>query len=259
MKRVSKNINTPLELNTFFEENPDETWENFKDKCQTGYAEVLKEIKQNQGGVCCYCEIDFYDERGIRDDFRVEHFHPKSDKSNPDINWNLMWTNLLGCCLGGSDRYVLKEERFISENKHRHSDVLKGDNNWDDEILNPLSIPAFPLIFKVGSQGIMKVLENNCEDAGVDIVKATNCLDEKKLNLNSPILTKWREAVIVNLDDELQKAWEITEDYEKAMFDTISTYLSKDDNDNFHPFFTTIRSHFEEDAEEFLRSIDFNG
>jgi len=259
MKKVNKNSNIPSELNTFIENYPNDTWENFKDKCQTGYIEILKEIKQNQGGICCYCEIDFYDKREIRDDFRVEHFHPKSDKSNPNINWNLIWKNLFGCCLGGSDKTVLQTTRFIQNKKHRHSDILKDNNNWDDEILNPLEIPAFPPIFKVNSKGVMEVLEENCNEAKIEVLKAQNCLDEKKLNLNSPFLTEWRETVIAKLVDEFEKELERTDDYEQAMSDIIAIYLSKDANNNFHPFFTTIRSHFEEDAEKFLKDNNYNG
>jgi uncharacterized protein (TIGR02646 family) len=259
MKKVNKNDRVPLELEKYFELNPNKNWEHFKDECQTGYKEVLKEIKHNQGGVCCYCELTFYDKRGIRDDFRVEHFHPKSDKSNTDVNWNLIWTNLLGCCNGGSEKNILGGTRFISKQKHRHSDILKAEENWDDEIVNPLDIPAFPPLFKVTSKGIMQVLDENCNSVNIDIVKAKNCLDEKKLNLNSPALCEWRESVIKNLDDEIEKAFEITEDYAEAMLDTLAIYLSKDTNNNFQPFFSTIRSYFEEDAEEYLRKINYNG
>jgi len=259
MKKVKKNNRVPLELEKYFELNPNKIWENFKNECQTGYKEVLREIKQNQGGICCYCELTFYDEKGIRDDFRVEHFHPKSDNSNSEINWNLIWTNLLGCCNGGSEEYILGGTRFISNKKHRHSDILKAEKNWDDEILNPLDIPAFPPLFKVDSKGSMEVLEENCKSASVDIVKAQNCLDEEKLNLNSPILKDWRESVIMNLQDEIEKKLEEIGDYEEAMLDTLATYLSKDSNNNFHPFFTTIRSYFEENAEEYLRKNNYNG
>ena len=258
MKKVNKSCIVPEELENYFNANPTKTWEEFKDECQTGYETVIKEIKSNQSGVCCYCEITFYDEKGIRDDFRVEHFHPKSDVSNSTINWNLIWTNLLGCCHGGSDRSVLGTKRFIQDKKHRHSDVLKGEKLWDDEILNPLEIPAFPPIFKVSSRGEMSVLEENCTHANINITKAKNCLDEKKLNLNSPILKGWRASVIENLRNEMIE----TEDIElikENIEDLLSTYLLKDMNGNYSPFFTTIRSYFAEDAEEFLRLHNYNG
>jgi len=259
MKKVNKNNIVPIELKNYFDANPNKSWENFKNECQTGYKEVLREIKKNQGGVCCYCEITFHDEREIRDDFRVEHFHPKSDDSNPMINWNLIWTNLLGCCHGGSDPSVLRKTRFISNKKHRHSDILKAEKPWDDEILNPLNIPASPPIFTVYSTGEIFVLEDNCNTCGVDTIKAQNCLDEKKLNLNSPILKGWREEVINNLRDEVSKIFDSTGDFENSVIMVASAHLEKDELGNYMPFFSTIRSYFKEDAENFLKENNFNG
>jgi len=259
MKKVHKSKTVPIELKTYFDNNPNDSWETFKNQCQTGYRKVLNKIKQNQSGVCCYCEITFYDEREIRDDFRVEHFHPKSDNNNPDINWNLIWTNLLGCCHGGSDKSVLKGERFIQNKNHRHSDVLKSEKNWDDEILNPLEIPAFPPIFNVSLKGKMSVLKENCIVCNLDVIKAQNCLDSKKLNLNSPILKEWREAVIDNLRDEVNNLFEMTGDFENSVVEVISAHLSKDLNGHYEAFFSTIRSYFKEDAEEYLKKVNYDG
>ncbi|HIP33704.1 MAG TPA: TIGR02646 family protein [Bacteroidia bacterium] len=258
MKKVNKNNIVPEKLENYFKTNPNNDWEKFKNECQDGYKKILDEIKSNQGGVCCYCEITFHDDKGIRDDFRVEHFHPKSDTLDPNINWNLIWKNLLGCCHGGSDKSVLGAKRFIQNKKHRHSDVLKGEKLWDDEILNPLEIPNFPPIFKVDSDGEIKVLEDNCNQVNINIVKAQNCLDEEKLNLNSPILKGWRKNVIDNLRNQMIE----TEDIELIMEnieDLLSTYLLRDSNENYSPFFTTIRSYFEEDAEEFLKKNNYDG
>jgi len=262
MKKVNKQNNTPQKLSLYFNDNPNNTWEAFSKGNKNRYKETIAQIKQDQGAICCYCENNFHNQIDKEGDFRVEHFHPKSDKDNPTLNWNLIWTNLLGCCSGGNQNLENPEflkERYIGTPDERHCDVKKDDNIWDDEILNPLAIPAFPPLFKVDSTGTMEVLEENCKSASIDLIKAQNCLDAKKLNLNSPILKEWRESVIINLDDEVEKAFEITEDYEEAMLDTLATYLSKDSNNNFHPFFTTIRSHFKEDAENYLKEINYDG
>jgi uncharacterized protein (TIGR02646 family) len=258
MKKVNKKAIIPIKLDEYFKDNPTATWEKFKNECQTGYKTLLTEIKNNQGGVCCYCEITFYDDKGIRDDFRVEHFHPKSDTSSIK-NWNLIWTNLLGCCHGGSDRSVLGATRFIQNKKHHHSDVLKGEKPWDDEILNPLSeIPAFPPIFKVSSDGKMKVLKNNCNTTGTSIKKAENCLDEKKLNLNSPVLIGWRKTVIDKLRSQTIKTNDINLIREN-MEELLLAHLAKDSHGNFRDFFTTVRSYLEEDAEVFLKQQNYDG
>ena len=259
MKKINKNCIVPFELENYFNANRNKSWKNFKDECQVGYKELLQEIKKNQGGVCCYCEITFLDGRGIRDDFRVEHFYPKSDTDNSEINWNLIWTNLFGCCLGGSDKTVLQTTRFISNIKHRHSDILKGSEDWDNEILNPLNIPAFPPVFEVYSSGEMLVLEENCRTCGVDPIKAQNCLDEKKLNLNSPTLKGWRKEVVNNLRNEVSKIFDLTGDFENSVITVTSAHLEKDELGNYMPFFSTIRSYFKEDAENFLKTNNYNG
>jgi len=255
MKKVIKSKNIK-ELEIFYKSNPTTTWEEFKDLEPKIYKKVVEQIKKDQGGLCCYCEIDFKDHKGTRDDFRVEHFHPKSDESE---NWNLKWSNLLGCCLGGSDKYVLQEKRFIKEKSHRHSDILKDDNIWDDEILNPLDIPAFPLIWKVDLYGVMLVDEDNCNLANIDIQKAKNCLDEKKLNLNSPYLVKWRKSVIDNLRDELKNLLISVADIGEAMKILANIHLSKSTNDEYFKFFTTIRSYLGQEAEQYLQSIEYDG
>jgi uncharacterized protein (TIGR02646 family) len=256
MKKVNK-FSIPDELESYSNQNPKATWNEFKDECQDGYKIVQEHIKQDQGGLCCYCEIDFHDPRGIRDDFRIEHFHPKSDETT---NWHLVWNNLFGCCLGGSQKHM-HGERFIVDKRHRHSDVLKGDNNWDDEILNPLDIPAFPLIWEVSANGEMSVNVSNCKASDTDIIKAKNCLDEKKLNLNSPYLLDWRKAVIEQLREELKSLVQNSSDDEmKSAIDSIiKAQLSRNSKGNFPKFFTTIRSYFKQDAEIYLQEVGYDG
>jgi len=257
MKKVNKNSTVPEELENYFNANPIQTWKKFK-KNKNRYKDIIDELKKDQGGICCYCENNFHQELTIIGDFRVEHFHPKSDTSNSNKNWNLIWSNLLGCCTGGNQNIEnpdFLKERYISKHEDRHCDVLKDNNDWDNEILNPLEIPAFPPIFKVSNNGEMSVLEENCTVASIDIIKAKNCLDKKKLNLNSPKLIDWRKAVIDILRNQMIE----TENMEKKIENLLSTYLLKDVNGNYSPFFTTIRSYFEEDAEEFLKNNNYDG
>ncbi|MBE0515262.1 retron system putative HNH endonuclease [Sulfurimonas sp.] len=255
MKRVKKSA-VPQKLKEYAEQNPHANWENdFKNSCQDRHKEVMAQLKADQGGLCCYCEMDFGSDE-IRDDFRVEHFHPKSDSSE-DKNWDLDWNNLFGCCLGGSDRYVLNETRFITDKRHRHSDVLKSDFVWDDEILNPLEIPAFPAIFEVmAKSGEMRVIEENCPPELKQ--KAINSLDEKKLNLNSPKLKEWRKSLIEKLREQVIQEYEASQDISLAIVTIVESQLSKDSYGNYPRFFSTVRSYFKSDAEEYLRRVGYD-
>ena len=81
MKRIFKNPEAPEALREFAEQYPDETWEHFRRANRRGYREVKKQLLEDQHGLCAYCEINikFADEEGEVDDFRVEHFYPKSE------------------------------------------------------------------------------------------------------------------------------------------------------------------------------------
>jgi len=255
VKKVKKS-QIPPKLREYLKQNPNAKWENdFKNNCQDGHKEVIALLKKDQGGICCYCEIDFGSD-AIKDDFRVEHFHPKSD-NNENTNWDLDWNNLFGCCHGGSDRYVLDETRFIENNKHRHSDVLKNNFVWDNEILNPLEIPAYPAIFEVMRDGEIKIAEQNCPKELMQ--KAINSLHPKKLNLNSPKLKEWRTVVIDKLREEVDSFVSAGVDISVAVNITVKSQLSRDAKGNHPRFFSTVRSYFKNDAEEYLRSVKYDG
>ncbi len=159
----------------------------------------------------------------------------------------------------GSEKYILQGKRFIEGKEHRHCDILKGEYNWDDIILNPLDIPAFPPIFHVSANGKMNVIEENCNQRNIDIQKANNCLDEKKLNLNAPKLMEWRESVIDNLRNEINELFKTSQDLAYSVTVVLSAHLSKNSKNNYSSFFTTIRSYFEKDAEKFLNENGYDG
>jgi uncharacterized protein (TIGR02646 family) len=198
----------PALLEQYQTDKPSANWEQFKNECQQGYKEVQAQLQLDQGNLCCYCEIDMKQAWcNGKDDFRVEHFHPKSDTGNSSHNWALNWQNMLGCCHGGSENTVTdSKNRFISNHAERHSDVLKENLDWDNEILNSLKIPVFPILFQANRRdGSLSVLEDHCRDAGVDIEKANNCLHPEKLNLNSVRLNSLRKATLDALTIKLLK------------------------------------------------------
>ncbi|WP_263831689.1 retron system putative HNH endonuclease [Sulfurospirillum oryzae] len=259
MKRIKKST-IPIELKKYIDLDCDLTkdWEDdFKNDCQDGYKIVIEQIKKDQGNICCYCELSFSDNVTIRPDFRVEHFHPKSDDPNEGKNWNLEWTNLLGCCHGGSEhRTISGEDRFIQNVRHRHSDILKNNFIWDEEILNPLEIPAYPPIFEVSNEGVMSVAASITGDIKR---KAENSLKEDRLNLNSPKLVKWREQVINILRLQLDALYQVNNDMAESVSILVDVQLSKDETGNYFSFFSTIRSFFGVDAEAYLQRTNYDG
>lgn len=146
MKKVNKS-GVPERLGNYLEANPNDTWEQLRGNARDVYDAIKAQLRVDQRGLCAYCEIDLADGHGVGlDDFRVEHFHPKSPHTPPP-NRSLGWSNLLGVCTGGNAKGICLPSRFSSPD---HScDVPKGDLDWTALILNPLTdIPSFPMLFR---------------------------------------------------------------------------------------------------------------
>lgn len=261
MKSCLKGIAPDL-LNQYKSNHPNAEWEHFKNECQEGYEKVQIQLRQDQSNLCCYCEIETKQGLGNgKDDFRVEHFHPKSDKSDPNRNWGLEWQNMLGCCHGGQEKYVTdSSNRFIPKHTERHSDVLKQNHIWDGEILNPLEIPPFPIFFHAHrSDGSLSVLQSNCFDSGICTEKANNCLDSEKLNLNSEILKGLRKKAMDALNEQIGVELSHGLSMDQVMIKIVKAQLRKNEDGHWPTFFTTVRSYLGQVAEVYLNSINYSG
>lgn len=179
MRHILKSL-CPEGLANYLSENPAATWENFGNEAQEAHDIVQNTIKSDQLGICCYCEIDFHvSDKAYIKDFRVEHFYPKKQTPLPSgENAHLTWSNLLGCCHGGTQRLYHEDERFTSK-KNRHCDADKGEEDWTKIILNPLSIPEEKKIFSFEINGKIIVSSQCPED-----FKALAQQSIDKLNLN---------------------------------------------------------------------------
>ena len=102
MKKINKTPG-PNPLTVYAEANPDGNWDDGFRNHNGGedYQVVRRLILEDQGGLRAYCETGLKELPPHKQ--RVEHFHPKSDTSNPGKNWALDWENILGVCVGGDD------------------------------------------------------------------------------------------------------------------------------------------------------------
>lgn len=254
MKKIVKGAE-PDGLAVYRVANPNDTWDNFTDD-SSRRDDVHKQLKQDQGGLCAYCEVDLKPAGIGVADFRVEHFHPKSD-SNIENNWHLDWGNLLACCHGGSQRYVVDaEQRYTSPDNS--CDVPKGENVWDAVILNPLHIPASPCLFRfVRSDGSMSVDNQRCVDVGVDAVKAQNTID--MLRLDSVRLRILRKAELDRVSDELSQLMEGGSSIGAARQKLAKALMKKDAHGNWPKFFSALRCYLGRAAEAQLNGIEYVG
>lgn len=134
MKRVRKSAEIPDRLFLYAQLHPHDTWDKFHHRDRNGYKQVKQQLIKDQYGLCAYCEISIRltDNEDLVDDFRVEHFHPKTGTENHEHNYHLDWNNMLGACHGGSHPYVEDAKyRYSASKKDRSCDVpKKAVNLW---------------------------------------------------------------------------------------------------------------------------------
>lgn len=257
MKRIFKTPEMPEELRKFTELYPDETWEHFRRGNRRGYREVKKQLLKDQHGLCAYCEINikFADDEGEVDDFRVEHFFPKSETDFGKHNYHLDWQNLLGVCHGGSQPNVEDaEERFSRRKIDRSCDVPKGGKPISERILNPLEIPSDMRIYRYAAHtGRMIVDEESCPPELQR--KARNTIRE--LNLNAPRLMRMRREAIQVLEDEIENALNSGEDMEAFLTVLAESFLLPDSEGNCQAFFSLIRWFLGPAAENVLSKYNY--
>ncbi len=255
MKKVLKGAEPEL-LRTYRERNSANTWIQFKRNDARKKA-VFDQLKQDQAGLCAYCEIKLLPKTHEGEaDFRVEHFHPKSNTAITH-NWHLDWQNLLGCCHGGSKKDIVDAADRFGHGDHS-CDVPKDDKDLDAIILNPLHLPAFPALFAVERPtGMLKVNVENCQVAAISVDRATATITE--LRLSSARLNLFRKKILDKLSDEMMHLTEIGFSIEEAQLRLAKIFLCKDPQQHWPAFFTTIRSYLGTGAETHLQNINYLG
>ncbi|UMR31058.1 TIGR02646 family protein [Massilia sp. MB5] len=255
MKKLNKSL-APESLSAYLRDNPNDTWDQLRNNGREVYDDVKKQLRVDQHGLCAYCEIDLVEGNGVGlDDFRVEHFYPKSPH-NPPPNRNLEWNNLLGVCTGGNSKGICVSERFSSPD---HScDVPKGNHDWTNLILNPLvDIPTFPRLFQFDdSTGEMQVDMASCPPGLIS--KASESISRLRLNSCARLLRD-RKAVIDGLRAQVQDSLSAGEEMDALMTDLAKAHLPNLDNQSWPAFFTCIRWFFGPAAEQLLTAIAYDG
>lgn len=260
MKKINKNSEPPSLLASYKSKNPAGTWVRFR-KERPRRQQLKTQILTDQGGLCAYCEIDLKeaDAHGNAD-YRVEHFHPKSDRASTSgvaFNWDIHWDNLFGCCHGGSRQDVVDAGMRFSN--HDHScDVPKAGKVLDGIILNPLFVPAFPSLFTIErSTGNISVNYSNCKTANVSAIQTRQTIAE--LRLNSPRLARLRKAVLDELNRDIRLLSERGMSIGDAKDRLSKVHLRKNSQQHWPAFFSSFRSYLGTEAERHLRSINYDG
>ncbi len=253
MKRLRKSA-APSKLAAYVQNSPLANWDDFRAK-PGRYQQLAKHIKQDQRGLCAYCEIDLlpHEGNGTVNDFQVEHFHPKSATS-PTINWGLAWPNLLGACLGGETKNTAEPARHAAHSQDLHCGSAKKDQDLTQAILDPLQdIPAFPRLFQYSSAtGEMAVDLASCPSHLQS--KAHNSIE--LLNLNSPVLCLFRQQILEELNLQFGR---YGDNIALAEQEITQALFALNPSDHWPSFFTCIRWYLGSSAEDLLAQLKFQG
>ncbi|MFZ2450592.1 MAG: retron Ec78 anti-phage system effector HNH endonuclease PtuB [Methylovulum miyakonense] len=215
MKKINKS-HPPNALTTYAVSYPNNDWDNDFRNDQNGitYKTIKNLIFSDQGYLCAYCETQISNNTPNKQ--RVEHFHPKSDKSNSAINWSLDWNNVIGVCLGGEDadrsKHVLPANLSCDAYKNHLVNKNKLPTACEGHLINPLQMLAFPCLFTLNrGTGELKpniekcmqvVFEDNQYPTTVELIEKTI----EYFNLNCDRLNQDRVAVIRQYNKEVKKA-----------------------------------------------------
>ncbi|MEO5330636.1 MAG: TIGR02646 family protein [Magnetococcus sp. YQC-5] len=244
MKRIEKGVE-PSGLATFRSQNPQATWNDFRNEAREAYDELVDEMCERQHGLCAYCEIDLLKWHQNRLVCSVDHFHPKSDLQDGK-NWGLEYDNLFLCCRGGSAKHDEASGHYLDPRKENLScDAKKADRVLDGSVLTPFMVPRSPMIFKIIKSGAIEHNPDNCHAVGMDVLLVQKTIDEFGLNCNR--LKRAREMIWKSLAAQVNTMPEML-DYSPL----IQKYLTPDQNNRLTPFFSTIRAFFGKQSEAFL-------
>lgn len=264
MKKINKSL-PPNELTAFANAQPQASWQDFRDFNQSSdYKQVRAKMLGDQGGLCAYCEkkIDDLSEHLQR----VEHFHPKSDTSNPANNWSLDWQNVFAVCMGGSYDGEVDATQYPRPGNlscDAYKDHLFSTNKLPEAceayLLNPLLLSSQCLFDLDKSTGQLKVNANASsviDYQGQNQFSSFEYLVEntiKVLNFNCQRLCDDRLEVLKNYNQEIARA---KKQSNPAIFQQLpQRWFSK----KWPSFFTTRRILLGNHAESYLKSVAYNG
>ncbi len=259
MKRINKSL-PPNALTDYAQEYPTCDWDNgFRNHhAGSSYQKIKERIFLDQGYLCAYCESAI--SRDELHNQRIEHFHPKSDKSK---NWGLDWDNIIGVCLGGNDvdqsKHPLPNNLSCDSYKNHLIMQRKLMEACEGLILSPLHITPLSCLFDLDKRtGELKPIKTGCDQQSFYGNQFTTTFElvEKTilfLNLNCDRLNKQRLAVLYQYEQQVKKA---RQQNDRDYFSKLAAQWFRN---KWPSFFTTRRILLGYHAETYLQNTAYNG
>jgi len=260
LKKINKSV-PPNDLTQFFNLNPSASWKSFRDSNNShDYTAVKQLIFTDQGELCAYCEISL---RKIPLHKKsIEHYHSKSDKSNPNLNWALDWNNVIGVCFGGSDskeKYPLPSNLSCDSYKAHLESINKLPKQCEGYVLNPLDLIATPCLFdfdkatgklKVNDEAcLVYIPQNNNYETVVELVGKTIDI----FNLNCDRLIQERRLIFHDYQRKIKAAKKANN---IQIHDQLADYWF---SNKWPSFFSIRRILLARPAEQYLNNSQYDG
>lgn len=285
MKRVAQ-LPEPDALAEYRTQRQDSTWEEMRDDAIDGGMAAHRAVKRTtlaqQRCLCAFSEMkdhnvvpDLATDHNIAN-VRIEHFHPKSDKSI-GTNWNLVWTNLWAVCFGGDywPPMALPDPKHRVEPRHenlscdafKNGQVTRGRLSVQPEgwMLSPDLIPAFPRLFQYTTDGRIEPDSNTCKQVQIQGNQFTTTLELVEntithLNLNCTRLSRLRNDVLDEIDAFVAERREAEPDNgPQILAGYAENIFNEDPTQPWPEFFTLYRWLLGDAAEQRLQEIGFVG
>lgn len=262
MKKIRKSP-PPNPLTQYAANHPAETW-NSGFRMHNGgadYRQLKGIILNDQGGLCAYCETQISAQSVEKQ--RIEHFHCKSDTTNPAHNWALDWNNVIGVCLGGSDTdkkvHPLPDNLSCDAYKDYLIQKQKLPKACEGYYINPLHLFATSSLFEFDkATGELKPNNSVCQSWQIEeshypttqeLVKKTIEI----LNLNCQRLKDNRLEVLKRYNQQVAKYRKAND--RQGLKKLAQRWFSKP----WPSYFATRRALLGKHAEAYLNQIHYNG
>ena len=261
MKKINKS-STANALTHYAHNCRNDSWEHFRGfNHGNDYKTVRRLMLLEQGGLCAYCEKKIDDLAPYLQ--RVEHFHPKSDISNPSVNWALNWKNVFVVCIGGEadgSKHPLPANLSCDAFKGHLISKGKLSENCEGFLLNPLDINSPICLFELDyATGELKPSKQACSESNYSgpntYAQFSELVEEtiNNLNLNCQRLCDDRLMVLKHYNQKIVNA---RKTHNTKIFEQLAQqWLQKP----WSSFFTTKRILLKEHAEYYLQSIGYAG
>lgn len=234
----------------------------FRKNDRAADGELRSLLIKRQHGLCAYCEWRIGPDGNYKFPVQVEHYVTR--ESNPSRE--LDYTNFLGCCNGGADRQYVGRFKDSSDaalkakwiyyciepiGENMRCGQAKDDRARRDAktpILDPRQFPltangAMAQLVRVSrTTGAISADEDGCAEVGISAEHLNQTLTS--LNLSSDGLCWKRKQIWSELESRFIP--------EETTLDEVRVQLLPDEDDNLHPFWSTIRCYFGGFAETVL-------